>query len=630
MEREQTVVQKERKSVQNQKEQKAATPQVLINGDKLIHVQSYDIGGGQRRYDGIWAPGNDGRPVVYGWTLADLQKHNNTLYAQGFRLAHQHSYDIGGGQRRYDAIWMPGNDGRPIVWGWALADLQKKNDELYAQGFRITHQQAYDIGGGQWRYDAIWTPGNDGRPVVWGWTLADFQKKNGELYAQGFRLSHQHSYDIGGGQRRYDGIWTPGKDGRPIVWGWTLADFQKENGKHYANGYRLMHQHSYDIGGGQRRYDGIWVPGNDGRPIVWGWSLDDFQVRLGELYNKRIAVGNQALSLPKLLSGIRQKLDNKCVGFGVVISYQGNPEFRYDAGLSRTATDAPQQDFSVYRRTNLASVSKTLTAVGVIKLLTAKGLSIDTAVAPYLPSDWQRGPNVAGITFKQLLTHTSGIRDQDGNGVDYEFLKTMIAKGASTDKSYQYQNQNFALFRIIIPYLNGFKEQGVTDRPLALAKAYLSYMNASVFKPAGLKTVTAKPDAQNPTLFYPFPAGNIHGTDFGDSTLYSAGSGIHLSMDELNQFLGKFRFTDAVLNAQQRKLMDDHQLGWYRGNVTNGTQFSHGGYLWFPTPNGAGSLNTSFYDFSLGVQVTLIHNSPISPDPGNFVIDAFNAAWEPK
>jgi CubicO group peptidase (beta-lactamase class C family) len=276
-------------------------------------------------------------------------------------------------------------------------------------------------------------------------------------------------------------------------------------------------------------------------------------------------------------------------------------------------------------------VSKTLTAVGVIKLLTAKGLSIDAAVAPYLPSDWQRGPNVAGITFKQLLTHTSGIRDQDGNGVDYEFLKTMIANGGSTDKSYQYQNQNFALFRIIIPYLNGFKEQGVTDRPLALAKSYLSYMNASVFKPAGLKTVTAKPDAQNPTLFYPFPAGNIHGTDFGDSTLYSAGSGIHLSMDELNRFLGKLRFTDAVLNAQQRKLMDDHQLGWYLGNVTNGTQFHSGGYLWFPTPNGAGSLNTSLYDFSLGVQVTLIHNSPVSPDPGNFVvIDAFNAAWEPK
>jgi len=608
----------------------AAAPEVLINGDKLVHVQSYDIGGGQRRYDGIWMPGNDGRPVVWGWTLADLQKKNGELWQQGYRLTHQYSYDIGGGQRRYDAIWTPGNDGRPIVWGWTLADLQKRNGELFAQGFRLTHQQAYDIGGGQWRYDAIWTPGNDGRPVVWGWTLADLQKRNGELWQQGYRMMHQYSYDIGGGQRRYDAIWMPGNDGRPIVWGWTLADFQKKLGELYAQGFRLTHQHSYDIGAGQRRYDGIWTPGNDGRAIVWGWTLDDFRVKLGELYNKRIGVGTQALSLPKLLSGIRQKLDGKCVGYGVVISYRNNTEFRYDAGLARTAANPPQEDFSVYRRTNLASVSKTLTAVGVIQLLTAHGLSIDAPIAPYLPSDWQRGPNVNGLTFKQLLTHTSGIHDPKDPTVTYESLRNLIASGIGTNRAYQYQNHNFALFRIIIPYLNGFREQGVSDRAMALAKAYMNYMNAKVFQPAGLKAVGSKPDVTNPTLFYPFPAGTIGGWDFGDATLVVGSEGLHLSMDELSRFLGQLRYSDAVLNAQQRKWMDDHQLGWYRGDVTNGWVFSHGGYLWFPTSNGTASLNTSYYDFSLGVQVTLIHNSPVVPAPGNIVIDAYNAAWEPR
>jgi hypothetical protein len=53
--------------------------------------------------------------------------------------------------------------------------------------------------------------------------------------------------------------------------------------------------------------------------------------------------------------------------------------------------------------------------------------------------------------------------------------------------------------------------------------------------------------------------------------------------------------------------------------------------LWFPAPNGSGSLNASCYDFSIGVQLTLLHNSPVQPKPGdNFVIDAFNAAWEPR
>ncbi|MBD0254364.1 MAG: serine hydrolase [Cytophagales bacterium] len=502
--------------------------------------------------------------------------------------------------------------------------------EVLINGYKLSHLQCYDLGGGQWRYDGIWMPANDGRPVVYGWTLKDFQWKNDQLFQQGFRLAHQYSYDVGGGQRRYDGIWTPANDGRPIVWGWTLKDLQLKNDELYKQGYRMKHQQAYDLGGGQWRYDAIWMPGSDTRPIVWGWRLDHFMLRLGELYNKRIAVGDKALSLPKLLNGIRQKLDNKCVGYGVVISYRGNPEFHYAAGLARTAVNAPQQEFSVHRRTNLASVSKTLTAIGVVKLLTTKGLSIDAAIGPYLPSDWKRGPNVNGITFKQLLTHTSGIIDPADPVVTYESLQRLVAAGIGTSKQYQYQNHNFSLFRILIPYLNGFQEQGVTNRPLALAKAYLDYMNAHVFLPAGLTPVGGKPDATNATLFYPFPAGNVGGTDFGDATLVVAGEGLHLSMDELNRLLGKLRFTDAVLNAQQRKLMDDHQLGWYRGAVTNGTFFTHGGYLWFPSPNGNGSLNTSFYDFSLGVQVTLIHNSPVVPAPGNYVVDAFNAAWEPR
>ena len=238
------------------------------------------------RYDGIWIPANDDRPIVWGWTFEDFQKKNGECYSQGYRLMYQQRYDIGDGQIRYDGIWALGNDGRPIIWGWTFEDFQKKNGEFYSKGYRLMHQQRYDIGGGQIRYDGIWVPGNDGRPIVWGWTFEDLQKKNGECYGKGYRLMHQQRYDIGGGQIRYDGIWVPGNDGRPIVWGWTFEDFQKKNGEFYSKGYRLMHQQRYDIGGGQIRYDGIWVPGNDGRPIVWGWTFEDFQKKNGECYSK--------------------------------------------------------------------------------------------------------------------------------------------------------------------------------------------------------------------------------------------------------------------------------------------------------------------------------------------------------
>ncbi len=231
------------------------------------------------RYEGIWTPGSDNRPVVYGDTLADFRARNGTYYSQGYRLAQVESYPSADGSLRYNGIWTPGSDGRPVVYGWTLADLRAKNAQLCAQGYRLTWLQAYDIGGGQFRYNGIWTPGSDGRPVVYGWTLTDFRAKNADLYSKGYRLAQQQAYKLPDGSLRYDGIWMPGNDGRPIVWGWTLTDFKTKNADLYAKGYRLAQQQAYDIGGGQLRYDGIWMPGNDGRPVVWGWTLHDFRAR---------------------------------------------------------------------------------------------------------------------------------------------------------------------------------------------------------------------------------------------------------------------------------------------------------------------------------------------------------------
>ena len=44
-------------------------------------------------------------------------------------------------------------------------------------------------------------------------------------------------------------------------------------------------------------------------------------------------------------------------------------------------------------RFNIASVSKTITAAAVLKLLNDKGISVDTTVYNYLPTDWKLGNN---------------------------------------------------------------------------------------------------------------------------------------------------------------------------------------------------------------------------------------------
>jgi len=191
------------------------------------------------RYNGIWTPGSDPRPIVYGYTMADFLARNGTYYSQGYRLTQVQSYALPDGSLRYNGIWTPGSDGRPVVLGWTLADFKARNADLYGKGYRLTQQQAYKLPDGSLRYNGIWTPGSDGRPVVWGWTLTDFKAKNAALFSKGYRLTQQQAYKLPDGSLRYNGIWTPGSDGRPVVWGWTLQDLHTQNAAYDKAGYRL-------------------------------------------------------------------------------------------------------------------------------------------------------------------------------------------------------------------------------------------------------------------------------------------------------------------------------------------------------------------------------------------------------
>lgn len=238
------------------------------------------------RCDGIWDPGTYGQYYRWGYTFADFKNEEASMRSLGFRLISQQVYDIGGGQLRYDGIWNQGNYNQFIVWGYKFDDFKKEVQKKFDSGYRLITQQAYDIGGGQLRYDAIWNPGNHGQYEVWGYTFADYKKEDQKKFDNGYRLIAQQVYDIGGGQLRYDGIWNPGNYGQYNVWGYTLDDFKKEVQKKFDNGYRLIAQQAYDIGGGKWRYDGIWNPGTSGQWAVWGWTGDYFHAKAKEMFDR--------------------------------------------------------------------------------------------------------------------------------------------------------------------------------------------------------------------------------------------------------------------------------------------------------------------------------------------------------
>src|SRR6185369_17330493 len=110
--------------------------------------------------------------------------------------------------------------------------------------------------------------------------------------------------------------------------------------------------------------------------------------------------------------------------------------------------------------------------------------SLDDKIAPFLPPDWTKGPNVSTITFRELLTHRAGFRSTANT--DYAGLKGQIATGVTSANkaTAMYNNLNFALFRVLLPYMEGFSDPGAATRDAVTSAFYVDYIRKNVLQPA--------------------------------------------------------------------------------------------------------------------------------------------------
>ena len=216
-------------------------------------------------------------------------------------------------------------------------------------------------------------------------------------------------------------------------------------------------------------------------------------------------------------------------------------------------------------------------------------------------------------------------------------MRTLIAQGIKlSDKVYDYQNQNFALFRILIPYLNGFDDRGVTDIGAATSQLYLGYMN-SVY--GRYFYVSCKPDegTGTPILSYPYPALDNNGIEWGDWTAICGGGGLQLSVDEMGIFLTQLN-SGAFLPADQLQQMYDNLFGWdyLFDNTRHGKCLTKSGLL----TDGTALLSTLLvYCRTTGLGFVGLANSTLGSAtyahngyPGSWddiVQNAYNAAWKP-
>ena len=171
------------------------------------------------------------------------------------------------------------------------------------------------------------------------------------------------------------------------------------------------------------------------------------------------------------------------IAYGVLID--GRLVHRGVAGVRDISTNAPVDSVSVFR---IASMTKSFTALSILKLRDEGKLSLDDPAERYIPE-------LAGLvypttdsprlTIRHLLSHSEGFPednpwgDQQLNRTDDE-MAAMIRSGIPFSNppglAYEYSNYGFAMLGRIVARVSG--------------QPYATYLKANILDPLGMTSTT--------------------------------------------------------------------------------------------------------------------------------------------
>jgi hypothetical protein len=291
--------------------------------------------------------------------------------------------------------------------------------------------------------------------------------------------------------------------------------------------------------------------------------------------NDVVCDNNGCLNLNTFLANIASILDKNVAGYVIIVGYlppvSGGVPIRYVDGPPYDPPMTP--DLTM----NVASVSKTLTAVAILQLLTKNGLTPDANIEPYLYYDWrlEAGPNINQITFRELLTHTSGFGQLGlacANGNYFSAVEALVKGGVQSGNigKATYSNCNFALLRELMPALTQQSVGSGRARALNSMNIYIKYMNDHVFTPVGIGARDCKPPPVHTLqiLSYPFTPNTTRGDNWGDETVDNNGSGScspsgwNLTANDVFKVLNDLANGNVLLTNNDKQQMASGYLGW--------------------------------------------------------------------
>ena len=214
---------------------------------------------------------------------------------------------------------------------------------------------------------------------------------------------------------------------------------------------------------------------------------------------------------------------------------------------------------------NIASITKTMTAVAALQLVDKGLLDLDTPVGEYLP-DYPNHRVRDSVTTYQLLTHTSGLNNflvddfKDMGKLNLKATKDYLSLFASKPllftpgSKYSYSAAGYVVLGLLIEKLSG--------------ESYHKYMDKNLFKKAGVKNTIAMPIdsiVKNKASGYTSYFGESAHLSKNDSYLgYANPAGFYYStVNDIYKFFKALKNYRLISEPLTKKMMSPLVKGYY-------------------------------------------------------------------
>ena len=197
---------------------------------------------------------------------------------------------------------------------------------------------------------------------------------------------------------------------------------------------------------------------------------------------------SQSGPFPEIDEYIQQQMEDGGIpGLSVAVVQHGEILYLKGFGVTSLSNPLPVTPRTVF---DLASISKSFTALGVMLLADEGLIDLDTSVQQYLADFQPDDPRASQITVRQLLNQTSGLPGAFSEPLIYyqgsDAMEKLLASvnrlhlNREPGLSFEYANMNYAILGALVERVSG--------------TTFEDYTQQKVFTPMGMTSTTLYPE----------------------------------------------------------------------------------------------------------------------------------------